>query len=172
MSDLTLRFAGPEDMSSVLELVRELAEYERAAEEVTVTVEQLVEDGFQQHLFRVILAESAGEVAGMALYYPRYSTWKGRTLHLEDLVVKQAYRRHGVGRQLFEAIIHEARRVGAKRLEWNVLDWNEPALRFYEQFDAELDRDWFLGRLREGQLVAHVFEEPVEIHGSNADTGA
>jgi GNAT superfamily N-acetyltransferase len=169
MSEIFLRRAGPADMPAVLQLVRELAEYERAAEEVSVTVEQLVEDGFERRLFQVLLAEIDGEVAGMAFYYPRYSTWKGRTLHLEDLVVKQAFRRHRVGRRLFEAMLHEAREFGAKRLEWNVLDWNEPALRFYEQFDAEMDRDWYLGRLREAQLEGYAFDKPVVIRPAAAD---
>jgi GNAT superfamily N-acetyltransferase len=169
MSEIFLRRAGPADMPAVLQLVRELAEYERAAEEVNVTVEQLVEDGFERRLFQVLLAEIDGEVAGMAFYYPRYSTWKGRTLHLEDLVVKQAFRRHRVGRRLFEAMLHEAREFGAKRLEWNVLDWNEPALRFYEQFDAEMDRDWYLGRLREAQLGGYAFDKPVVIRPAAAD---
>jgi GNAT superfamily N-acetyltransferase len=169
MKEISLRRGGPADMPVVLEMVRELAEYERAADEVSVTVEQLVEDGFERKLFQVLLAEIEGAVAGMAFYYPRYSTWKGRTLHLEDLVVKQAFRRDGVGRRLFEAVLHEAREFGAKRLEWNVLDWNEPALRFYEQFHAEMDREWYLGRLREAQLQEHTFETPVVIRSIGQD---
>ncbi len=163
MTEISIRRACAADMPIVLELVRELAEYERAADEVTVTVDQLVDDGFERNLFQVLLAEVDGEVGGMAFYYPRYSTWKGRTIHLEDLVVKDTFRRHGLGRRLFEAVLHEAHEFGAKRLEWTVLEWNEPALKFYERFDAEMDREWYLGRLREAQIAGYSFGQPVEI---------
>jgi len=85
---------------------------------------------------------------GMAFYYPRYSTWKGRTIHLEDFIVKEAYRKHGIGQMLFDAVKQEAINFGAKRLEWLVLNWNEPALNFYRKNGAELDPEWDLGKIR------------------------
>ena len=142
-------------MPAVLELVRELALYEKAPQEVTVTLEELIEDGFVRNLFTCIVAEVAQEIVGMAFYYPRYSTWKGRTIHLEDFIVKEAFRGCGIGQLLFDAVVEEARKFGAKRLEWLVLDWNEPALRFYKKLGAQLDGEWMIGKLDESQLAQY-----------------
>jgi len=159
MSKTTLRFAKPEDMHSVLELVRELAHYEKAPQEVTVTVNELVEDGFTHKLFSCIVAEVAEEIVGMAFYYPRYSTWKGRTIHLEDFIVKEAFRGRGIGQLLFDKVVEEAKKFGAKRLEWHVLDWNEPAINFYNKVNAHLDGEWMLGKLTEEQLANWAISE-------------
>lgn len=139
-------------MPAVLELVRELAHYEKAPHEVTVSINELVEDGFTHNLFSCIVAELESEIVGMAFYYPRYSTWKGRTIHLEDFIVKEAFRGRGIGQMLFDKVVVEAKKFGAKRLEWHVLDWNEPAINFYKKIDANLDDDWMLGKLTEDQI--------------------
>lgn len=156
-SDIKIRKAKPTDMAAVLELIKQLAVYERAPNEVTVTREDLVNDGFSDKLFSCLVAEHAGKVVGMALYYPRYSTWKGRTIHLEDFVVAEAYRNKGIGRQLFDAVVAAAKDFGAKRLEWLVLEWNEPALAFYRKIGAQIDPEWHIGKLDEGQLSAYQF---------------
>lgn len=146
--NIHLRKSTPHDMPAVLELIKELALYEKAPQEVTVTLHDLVSDGFTHNLFQCIVALDGEEIIGMAFFYPRYSTWKGRTIHLEDFVVKEAYRKHGVGQLLFDAVKQEAIKFGAKRLEWLVLNWNEPALNFYRKNNAELDPEWDLGKIR------------------------
>lgn len=143
------------DIPAVLQLIKTLAKYENAAEEVIIDAQNLENDGFEAPiLFELLVAENNQGIVAMALYYPRYSTWKGRTLFLEDLVVNEAYRRQGIGTALFEALIREARSKGAKRLEWQVLDWNASAIRFYKKFGAQLDETWINGRLDEEQLSA------------------
>lgn len=150
--EVKLREAVESDMSAVLNLIRQLAEYEKAPQEVTVTVEDLKHDGFTAKLFKCIVAEIDAEVVGMALYYPRYSTWKGRTIHLEDFIVKEEHRQKGIGKKLFDAVVVEAQKFGAKRLEWVVLEWNTPALNFYNKINAAYEKDWFLAQLREEQI--------------------
>jgi len=149
---LTLRPARQTDMPAVLELIKELAHYERAPQEVTVTVDDLIHDGFTVKLFTCIVAEIDGEIVGMSFFYPRYSTWKGRTIHLEDFIVKEAYRKHGIGKMLFDETVKAAKDFGAKRLEWLVLEWNEPALNFYRKIGATMDAEWHIGKLTEEQL--------------------
>ena len=156
---IALRAAREADMPAVLELIKELAHYERAPQEVTVTVDELIFDGFTANLFKCIVAELENEIIGMALFYPRYSTWKGRTIHLEDFIVKEAYRQHGIGKILFNAVVKEARDFGAKRLEWLVLEWNDPALNFYRKIGAEIDPEWQIGKLTEGQLANWLISE-------------
>jgi GNAT superfamily N-acetyltransferase len=151
----TLRNAKPDDMPAVLALIKELAVYERAPQEVTVTVETLIQDGFTDHLFTCIVAELEDEIVGMALFYPRYSTWKGRTIHLEDFVVKAEHRKKGIGKMLFDAVVEHAQIFGAKRLEWLVLEWNDPALNFYKKIGAALDGEWQIGKLTEAQINAY-----------------
>jgi GNAT superfamily N-acetyltransferase len=151
-SEISFRPARQTDMPAVLELIKELAHYERAPQEVTVTVDDLVYDGFTAKLFTCIVAEMDGEIVGMALFYPRYSTWKGRTIHLEDFIVKQDYRKHGIGKLLFDETVKAAKDFGSKRLEWLVLEWNEPALNFYRKIGATMDAEWHIGKLTEEQL--------------------
>ena len=158
MNDVLLRAATRDDMPAALDLVRELAAYENAPEEVTVTVDDYVKDGFQDGLFKCIVAETGGEIVGMCLFYPRYSTWKGRTIHLEDFIVKHEHRQKGIGKMLFNAVVKEAQAFGAKRLEWAVLEWNQPALNFYDKINAEYDKEWYLAQLREQQINDYKFE--------------
>src|ERR1044071_1765838 len=146
---ITVRRANRADVKQILRLVKELAEYERAPEEVVVTEEVLLRDGFGEHpLFYAFVAEDAERnIPGMALYYIKYSTWKGPCVFLEDIVVSQSERGKGIGKQLFEAVLHEAKSRGALRMEWQVLDWNEPAIRFYEKYQPEVLHEWLNYRL-------------------------
>ena len=146
--NIKLRTASKEDLPEVISLIKELAEYESAAHEVKITLEELIQDGFGEHpLYWIILAEIDGKIVGMSFYYIRYSTWTGRNLYLEDIVVKEQYRGHGVGKLLFEETIKIAKEMKVRQMIWQVLDWNEPAINFYKN-NAELDGEWINGKLR------------------------
>ena len=147
--EITIRKATKNDLSEVLSLIKELALFEKQPQEVTITLEQLEQDGFGEHpLYWIILAEENGGIVGMSFYYIRYSTWKGRCLYLEDLVVKEKYKQQGIGKLLFEATLKEAKKMDAKLMNWQVLDWNEPAIQFYKKFNTELDDEWINGKIR------------------------
>jgi GNAT superfamily N-acetyltransferase len=151
-----LRRGREEDLPRVLALIQELAAYERAPDAVTNTLEMMRQDGFgPAPIFGFFVLENGPNLIGLALYYTAYSTWKGRMLYLEDLVVTEAARRGGYGRTLFDAVVAEARRTGAQRLKWQVLDWNEPAIKFYKKLGAELDAEWLNGNLSAEQLAAY-----------------
>ncbi len=144
-----IRTATKIDLPQVLDLVKELALYEKAPHEVTITLDELEKDGFGEHpLYWIILAENEDGIVGMSFYYIRYSTWKGKCLYLEDIVVKEEYRGQKIGKVLFEETIKAAKAMDAKLMNWQVLDWNEPALNFYKKFNAELDGEWINGKLR------------------------
>ena len=148
-----LRSARIEDMPAVLELIKELASYEKALPEVAMTVAQLQEDGFgDTPLFHIQLMEVLGEIVGMSFCYFRYSTWKGKTWYLEDLIVKEAFRGKSYGKKLFEATLAEAKKRAANRLEWQVLDWNHPAIDFYNKQGAILDSEWINCRFTAEQI--------------------
>lgn len=139
----TIREASKEDMPAVLELIRELAVFEKEPDAVIVTAEDLKRDGFGENpAFRCFVAEVDGEIQGMALIYFRYSTWKGKTVHLEDLIVREEFRGKGLGNALYRRVIEYAREQGVKRTEWVVLDWNTPARDFYERSGATVFTDW------------------------------
>ena len=130
-------------MPSVLELIQELATFEKEPDAVVVTVDDLVRDGFSENpLFQCFVAEVDNEIIGMALYYNRYSTWKGKTIHLEDLIVKENKRGTGAGFALYKEIIKQGKSENVRRIEWNVLDWNTPAIDFYEKSGAKVLSDW------------------------------
>ncbi|MBU2525845.1 MAG: GNAT family N-acetyltransferase [Bacteroidetes bacterium] len=141
-----IRKASSKDVSDILNLIRELAAFEREPDAVEVSIDELIRDGFgEQPLFHVLIAEMpSGEIAGMALYYVRYSTWKGKTLHLEDLIVKNKFRSQGIGSQLFDAFLKIVRDEKVRRAEWVVLDWNQNAIDFYEKNGANILKDWHL----------------------------
>lgn len=146
---ISIRKATINDLPEVLALVKELAIYEKAAHEVKITIGELEKDGFGEHpLFWIILAEVDAKIIGMSFYYIRYSTWTGRNLYLEDIIVKEAYRGNSIGKLLFEETINEAKKLNVRQMMWQVLDWNEPALNFYKKFNAELDPEWVNGKLR------------------------
>ena len=140
---MIIRKGEKKDMKAVLELIQELATFEKEPDAVVVTVADLERDGFGDNpLFYSFVAEFDGDVVGVALYYFRYSTWKGRTIHLEDLIVKEKMRGSGLGFALFAEIIAQAKRDKVRRIEWNVLDWNTPAIDFYIKSGAKVLADW------------------------------
>ena len=140
---MIIRKATKNDMTSVLELIQELATFEKEPDAVVVTVDDLVRDGFSENpLFQCFVAEVENEIIGMALYYYRYSTWKGKTIHLEDLIVKENKRGTGAGFALYKEIIKQGKAENVRRIEWNVLDWNTPAIDFYEKSGAKVLSDW------------------------------
>ena len=143
--NITLRKAVPKDVSAILSLVKELALFEKAPDAVTNTETMILRDGFGENpAFRCMVTEinDTGEVVGMALYYWAYSTWKGRYMYLDDLYVKEKMRGLGIGKQLLEAFIADAKESGAQLVKWEVLDWNEPAIEFYKRYDVTFDNEW------------------------------
>jgi GNAT superfamily N-acetyltransferase len=154
-SELTIRAATAADVEDILALIRELAEYERAPNEVTATPADLLRDGFGQNpRFHVLLACEGNKVAAFAFYFYAYSTWRAQpTLYLEDLFVRPAYRRRGLGVMLMRRLAEEAMKTGCGRFQWQVLDWNEPAVRFYETLGAKILREWWTVRV-EGDAIA------------------
>ena len=153
-NNVVLRRGVEADLPQVLGLIQELAAYEKAPEAVTNTLAAMQRDGFgPEPIFSFFVLENeAAEIVGLALYYTAYSTWKGRMLYLEDLVVTEAARRGGWGRLLFDAVVAEARATGAVRMKWQVLDWNEPAIGFYQKLGATIESEWLNGNLDEAQL--------------------
>ena len=150
---MIIRKATKNDMPSVLELIQELATFEKEPDAVVVTVDDLVRDGFSENpLFQCFVAEVDGEIIGMALYYYRYSTWKGKTIHLEDLIVKEDKRGTGAGFALYSEIIKKGKAENVRRIEWNVLDWNTPAIDFYEKSGANVLKDWCVVQMDENGI--------------------
>ncbi len=140
---MKVREAIKNDMPQVLDLIKELARFENEPNEVEVTVEILEHEGFGENpLFTCFVAELENEIVGAALIYYRFSTWKGRTLHLEDLIVKAANRGSGIGEALYKQVMRFANDQGLKRVAWDILDWNTGAIRFYERSGAKIMRDW------------------------------
>jgi GNAT superfamily N-acetyltransferase len=145
---MMIRAARPGDEQAIHGLISELALYEKASDEVTNTVEKLRVDLFEDAVCEALVVENeALEVVGFALYYRSYSTWKGRCLYLEDFYVKPEFRRGGIGSRLFTEVVETAKKWNVKRMDWQVLDWNEPALDFYKKHQAVLDPEWVNGRL-------------------------
>ena len=142
-----IRIAKQSDVAAIFALIQELALYEKAPEQVTNTVENLRIDLFDKQLCGAIVAEINEEIVGFALYYTSYSTWKGACLYIEDFYVKEEFRKLGIGQQLFDEIVLIAKARNVKRMDWQVLEWNEPAIRFYEKQQALLDPEWLNGRM-------------------------
>jgi GNAT superfamily N-acetyltransferase len=150
---MIIRKGEKKDMKAVLELIQELATFEKEPDAVVVTVADLERDGFGDNpMFYTFVAEFDGDVVGVALYYYRYSTWKGRTIHLEDLIVKEKMRGSGLGFALFAEIIAQAKRDKVRRIEWNVLDWNTPAIDFYIKSGAKVLDDWRVAQMDENGI--------------------
>ncbi|WP_318642398.1 GNAT family N-acetyltransferase [Flavobacterium ardleyense] len=157
---MIIRKARAEDMEAALELIKELAIYEKEPDAVIVTVEDLIRDGYgEDPLFYCYVAVEDGTIVGMALYYYRYSTWKGRTLHLEDLVVKENQRGSGVGFALYSEIIKTGYEDNVQRIEWNVLNWNTPAIEFYRKSGATVLQDWMVAQMSREQIEKFVTKE-------------
>jgi GNAT superfamily N-acetyltransferase len=159
---MNIRKGTPNDMAAVLGLIQELAAFEKEPDAVLVTVDDLIRDGFGPvPLFHVFVAEiendsnanpEAKQIVGIALYYYRFSTWKGKTIHLEDLVVKETMRGTGLGYALYSEIIKQGKKDQVRRVEWNVLDWNTPAIEFYEKSGAKVLRDWYVVQMDEAGI--------------------
>ena len=148
--NISVRLSTPLDMPEVLRLIKELAAFEKEPDAVDITVDTLIKEGFgNSPLFTCFVAEVEEEIVGMALVYDRFSTWKGRSIHLEDLVVNEKMRGTGVGKALYTKVIEYAEAQKVKRLEWVVLDWNEGAIKFYEKSGASLLKDWYLVQMDE-----------------------
>ncbi len=144
--DIVIRKAAEADLPAIHDLVRELAIYEKAESEFVATLEDYAEN-LRDGAFEAAVAVKEGAVVGMILYYLTYSTWKGRMLYLEDFVVREAYRRRGVGQRLFEAFLEIAREKRCRLVKWQVLDWNEPAIKFYEKNGARMEKEWWNGKI-------------------------
>jgi GNAT superfamily N-acetyltransferase len=145
---ITIRRATAADCPRLLELIRELALYEKAPLEVTVSLQHFTQSGFgTQPIWWAFVAEEDNLIHGFALYYIRYSTWKGQCLYLEDIIVTEKMRGQGMGGQLFERILEEAKERKLVRVIWQVLEWNEPAIRFYKKYNATLDPEWINGAI-------------------------
>jgi GNAT superfamily N-acetyltransferase len=141
--NVQIRKATREDCPRLLELVQELAVYERAPDEVTVTLQHFEESGFgSQPVWWAFVAEVDGQVQGFALFYIRYSTWKGQRMYLEDLLVTESMRCKGIGKLLFDELIVEAKRRKLSGIQWQVLEWNEPAIQFYKKYNSSFDPEW------------------------------
>jgi len=141
--NIIIRKAIEEDCPAMMELITELAVYEKEPEAVTVSLEHFIESGFGPNpVWQAFVAETAGKVIGFALYYTRYSTWKGQRMYLEDLLVTESMRGQGVGKLLFDALVAECKIKKYSGLVWQVLDWNEPAINFYKKYNAVIDKGW------------------------------
>ncbi|MCF8464933.1 MAG: GNAT family N-acetyltransferase [Flavobacteriales bacterium] len=152
-STFLIRKGAQEDVPALLDLIKELALYEMAPQEVTISLDELLEDGFGQNpIYGLFVAEQKGEIVGIALYYEKYSTWQGRCIFLEDIIVTESKRGMGIGHALFQAVIGVAKAQNAARMEWQVLDWNQPAINFYKKYNAGLDSEWINGKLTRKQI--------------------
>lgn len=140
---VTIRQGRREDLPSALKLIKELAEYEKAPDEVINTVEMMEEDGFGANpIYGFFVAENENGIVGISLYYYRYSTWKGKRLYLEDIVVTQAERGRGIGKLLFDRTLEKSLEDKCTGIMWQVLDWNEPAINFYKKYGAKMGNEW------------------------------
>ena len=141
------------DVPAVLGLIKELALYEKAPLEVTNTEADMLRDGFgTEPAYRLLVAELEGRVVGMAIYFIKYSTWKGKGIYLDDIVVTESMRGNGIGAQLFAEVMRDAVSLNAKQMHWQVLDWNEPAIRFYKRYNCDFDGEWVNCKLNAQQL--------------------
>ena len=148
--EYSIRTGKRDDMGQVLQLIKELATFEKEDNAVEVSVKDLEENGFGNNpLFHCFVAEKNDNIVGMALVYPRYSTWKGPVIHLEDLIVTKEMRGSGLGTSLLNEVVKYGNELGVKRISWEVLDWNEPAIGFYESKGANVKRDWDVVHLDE-----------------------
>lgn len=147
-----IRKGTKQDLPSVLDLIQELALFEKAPEQVSNTVNDMEADGFGKNpVFDFYVAELNNKIIGIAVYYIKYSTWKGKGLYLDDLFVTEKFRGKGIGKKLFDIIIEEAKKINAKQLHWQVLDWNTPAIDFYKKYGATIDAEWLDCKLHFGK---------------------
>ncbi len=162
MINYTIRKAQKEDIPAMFGLVKELAEYEKAPQEVVTSEEQMAEDGFGiDSIFRAFVAENTdtNEILGMALYYTAYSTWKGKIYFLDDIVVREQYRKYGIGRKLINEMIKEAYENNIPQIRWQVLDWNEPAIKFYESLGVFIDKEWYTCKMSRQNMQEYISKQ-------------
>ncbi len=153
MTNITIRTGRKEDLPRTLQLIKELAEYERAPHEVTNTVSQMEIDGFGPNpIYGFFVAEEENRIIGLSLYYWRYSTWKGKRLYLEDIIVTESQRGRGIGKLLFDRTMQHALDENCSGMLWQVLDWNEPAINFYKKYGSKMDGEWINASLEREQL--------------------
>jgi GNAT superfamily N-acetyltransferase len=158
---MIIRKGIPADMYSVLDLIKELAVFEKEPEAVVVTADDLVRDGFSENpLFHCFVAEVDSDIIGIALYYYRYSTWKGKTIHLEDLIVKENKRGTGAGFALYKEIIRQGKLDNVRRIEWAVLNWNTSAIEFYKKTGAKVLDDWRVAQMDEHGIDEFLKKNP------------
>jgi GNAT superfamily N-acetyltransferase len=151
--NIIIRKGEKKDLPAALQLVTELAIYEKAPQEVTVSLSEMEDWGFgEDQLFEFFVAENQERILGIALCYYKYSTWKGKCLFLEDIIVTETHRHKGIGKQLFRQVVRLAKEKKVRRLEWQVLDWNTTAIDFYKSFNAHLDPEWINCKLSEEQI--------------------
>jgi GNAT superfamily N-acetyltransferase len=154
--DVKIRIAKKDDCARLLDLIHELALFERAPEEVTVSLQEFEEAGFGiKPVWKAYVANMDGLIVGFALYYIRYSTWKGQRLYLEDLIVTEPFRGKGIGKLLFDRLIQETQELGFSGMVWQVLDWNEPAIKFYKKYEANIETGWLNAALSKEQILAY-----------------
>jgi GNAT superfamily N-acetyltransferase len=157
--NFTIRKGEKKDMSPILGLINELAVFEKEPNAVNITVDDLLENGFKEKPeFNVLVAEFEGDIVGMALFYNRFSTWDGPSLHLEDLIVTEEYRSKGIGKALYNKVLEFGLTSGKKRVEWVVLDWNTPAIEFYKSTGAKMLNDWNLCQM-DSQSIQKYLEQ-------------
>ena len=154
---ITIRKGTENDLEPVLNLVKELAVYEKALHKVTVTLDDYKTD-FKNNRFNLFVAEIENEIVGITFYYPAYSTWKGKMLYLDDFVVKESLRGKGIGRKLFKRFLEEAKSQEVSLATWQILDWNKPAIDFYIKNNAKIEKEWF-----NGKIYASQFEEVISL---------
>ncbi|MCK0179822.1 GNAT family N-acetyltransferase [Flavobacteriaceae bacterium S0862] len=155
--NFTIRDATKNDMPSVLGLIKELAVFEKEPDAVEVTTTSLIEDGFGNNpAFKCFVAETNNKVVGAAVVYNRFSTWKGKILHLEDLIVSQDMRNHGIGTSLLDEVVKYGHSLGVKRINWEVISWNDGAIKLYERKGAKVLRDWNVVHLDESGIKNYI----------------
>ena len=150
---IAIRKGLKEDLPQVLGLIKELATYEKAPNEVTVTIDELERDGFGEHpIFNFFVAQNEEKIIGISLYYIKYSTWKGKCVFLEDIIVTEQFRKFGIGKKLFDEVVKIAKEMKVPRMEWQVLEWNEPAIKFYKKLNSNFDSEWINCKLVGDQI--------------------
>ena len=151
--EFTIRKGIKSDLPQVLSLIKELAAYEKAPDEVTVSIEEMERDGFgDRPVYEFFVAEIANKIVGISLYYIKYSTWKGKCVFLEDIIVTEQFRKLGIGKKLFDEAVKVSKELNVKRLEWQVLEWNEPAIKFYEKSNSHFNNEWINCKLTDKEI--------------------
>ena len=150
---IVIRKGLKKDLPSVLRLIKELADYENSLEKVKITLEDLENDGFGDHpYYSFLVAENENEIIGLSFYFIRYSTWKGKSLFLEDFVISKKYRKKGIGSLLFEETMSICKNLNLNGMTWQVLDWNDSAISFYKKYNADISKKWLNGILTRRQI--------------------